>query len=93
MLDFFIKPSVNIELILLSLIPFGDIFVQSLVIYVTLTQGTDEQLKGKGLVLTEGLDGEVRLSLRDYDFIQKSWSDRSSVTDLVSENEGHDILS
>ena len=66
MIEVYSKPSENVELIMMSIIPFSNLSVQLLVVYLILTQGTDKQLKGKDLTVTERLDGGISLNLRDY---------------------------
>jgi hypothetical protein len=85
MVETIIKLSSKFELDVLALIPLGDLFVQLLIIYITWTQGLDEQLKSKDCVVVEGVDGHLKLIVRDLDLRQTIESMHSSIPDLVSE--------
>lgn len=51
----------------MALVPFGDMFVQLLVIYLTWTQGSDEQLKRKDCIISQDLDGRITFTVREFD--------------------------
>jgi hypothetical protein len=67
MIEAYFKLSFKFEEILMALVPFGDMFVQLLVIYLTWTQGSDEQLKRKDCIVSQDLDGRITFTVREFD--------------------------
>ena len=67
MIEAYFKLSFKFEDILMALVPFGDMFVQLLVIYLTWTQGSDERLKLKDCIVSQDLEGRITFTVRELD--------------------------